>query len=391
MNPEKEPMREIIREKQYFQPYDRKQTMPKKSDEKRDAFSQKMIGILNAGALNLALAVGYRTGLFDVMDRFDAPRSIEKIAEISGLNERYIREWLGIMVTGGIAELTLDAAGNPLYFLPKEHGDLLTRRAGSSNLGVYTQEIPLLTVCATEGVIRGFETGDGVPYSAYPRFQAFMSELGNAKHRRVLTDTFLPSADGGKLLIRLKEGIRVCDLGCGEGIATILMAAAFPRSSFVGIDMDEAVIRTARESAAGHGLDNIEFAVRDAALLDRDGAWENAFDYVTAFDAIHDQTDPAGALRGVRHILCPGGAFSMVDIAAGSEHADNLNHPLGPFLYTVSLMHCMPVGLVSRGAGLGMMWGRQKAESMLRDAGFSEINVSEIPEDSFNLHYFCRK
>ncbi len=366
-------------------------TMQKTSDEKQEIFSQKMIGILNAGALNLALAVGYRTGLFDVMDRFDSPQSPEKIAEISGLNERYIREWLGIMVTGGIAELTMDADGNPLYFLPKEHGNLLTRWAGSSNLGVYTQEIPLLTVCAMEGVIRGFETGDGVPYSAYPRFQAFMSELGNAKHRRVLTDIFIPSVDGGKLLILLKKGIRVCDLGCGEGVAPILMAEAFPHSTFVGIDIDEDVIRNAREAAAVRALDNIEFAVRDAATLTGDPQWENSFDYVTAFDAIHDQTDPGGALRGVRHILCPGGAFSMVDIAAGSEHADNMAHPMAPFLYTVSLMHCMPVGLVSRGAGLGMMWGRQKAETMLREAGFREINVSEIPQDSFNLHYFCRK
>lgn len=350
-----------------------------------------MIGILNAGALNLAMSIGYRTQLFDMMDSSEAPLSPAELAERSGLNERYIREWLGIMVTGGIAELIRDPDGNSLYSLPKAHGDLLTRRAGNHNLGVYTQEIPLLTACALEGVIRGFETGEGVPYSAYPRFQAFMSELGNAKHRRVLTDTFLPSVDGGKLLTRLKQGIRVCDAGCGEGVAPILMAAAFPHSSFVGIDRDEAVIRTAREAAAERKLNNIEFAVRDAALLDRDAEWENSFDYVTAFDAIHDQTDPMGALRSIRHILCSEGTFSMVDIASGSEHADNLEHPMGPFLYTVSLMHCMPVGLAGRGAGLGMMWGRQKAEAMLREAGFREISISEIPEDSFNLHYFCRK
>lgn len=361
------------------------------SDKKREAFSQKMIGILNDGALNLAMSIGYRTQLFDIMDSSDAPRSPAEIAEISGLNERYIREWLGIMATGGIVELIWDSDGESRYCLPKEHGDLLARRAGHHNLGVYTQEIPLLTGCALEGVLRGFETGEGVPYSAYPRFQAFMSELGNAKHRRVLTEIFLPSVDGGKMLNRLKQGIRVCDAGCGEGVAPILMAEAFPHSFFVGIDTDEAAVRTAREAAAERGLDNIEFAIRDAAVLDRDKKWEYSFDYVTAFDAIHDQTNPRGVLRSIRHILCPGGSFSMVDIASGSEHADNLEHPMGPFLYTVSLMHCMPVGLVGNGAGLGMMWGRQKAEAMLREAGFSRISISEIPEDAFNLHYFCRK
>jgi hypothetical protein len=115
------------------------------------------------------------------------------------------------------------------------------------------------------------------------------------------------------------------------------------------------------------------------------------FDYITAFDAIHDQTHPFEAAVGICHMLRPGGTFSMVDIAAETDLAGNMDHPMAPFLYTVSLMHCMPVGLYNGGSGLGMMWGRQAAEKLLEKAGFRKIQVLEIPDDPFNLHFFCRK
>ena len=360
------------------------------SAEKREKFSQKMVDILNSGALNLAMAIGYRTRLFDIMDTFDSPKTVADIAEHAGLSERYVREWLGIMVTGGVIELYPDN-GHTAYMLPREHGAFLTRNSGNNNLGVYTQEIPLLTTCAMEPVVEGFRTGEGVPYSHYPSFQAFMAELCNAKHRQVLVERFLPSVGNGEIVGCLKKGIRVCDLGCGQGVATLLMAKAFPRSRFVGIDIDPEAIDTARQEAQAGGLKNAEFRVRDAALAETDDALRASFDYITAFDAIHDQTAPLAALRSAWHMLAPGGVFSMIDIASRTEHADNADHPMGPFLYTVSLMHCMAVGLVNGGTGLGMMWGREKAEEMLREAGFEDVQVLEIPDDPFNLHYFCRK
>lgn len=354
-------------------------------------FSRKMIDILNYGALNLAVGIGYRTRLFDVMDEAGAPRTAEAIARAAGLNSRYVEEWLGVMCTGGIVTLSTREDGTAEYLLPRSHGDLLTRRSGNGNLGVYAQEIPLLTLCAMERVVEGFRTGEGVPYAAYPRFQAFMTELANAKHRQVLIDRFLPSVDGGRMTARLERGIRVCDMGCGEGVALHLMASAFPASRFTGIDMDPEVIRIARTAAREAGLGNVGFRVRDAAALGSGDEFEEAFDYVTAFDAIHDQREPLEALKSVRRMLAPGGFFSMIDIDAGSAHQDNMAHPMGPFLYTVSLMHCMPVGLVDNGAGLGMMWGRQKAVALLSRAGFEKVEVVEMAHDPFNIHYFCRK
>lgn len=357
----------------------------------RTAFARKLTDILNYGALNLAMGMGYRARLFDAMDGLAGPAGVDRIAAAAGLDARYVMEWLGVMVCGGVVLLSQGPEGEDRFELPRAHADLITRRAGSDNLGVYTQEIPLLTRCAMDDVLAGFRTGKGVGYEAYPRFQQFMGQLADAKHRDVLVDTFLPSVDKGALVRQLRAGIRVCDLGCAEGRALILMAEAFPRSRFTGLDIAEDALEKARAEASSRGLRNLVFHNRDAARLATSSDLTGTFDYVTAFDAIHDQTRPQAALRGVHAILKPGGAFSMVDIAAGSRLADNLDHPLGAFLYTVSLMHCLPVGLVDGGTGLGMMWGREKAVDMLEAAGFREVAVAEIPQDPFNLHFFCRK
>jgi len=353
-------------------------------------FADRMTEILNHGSLNLALGIGYKNRLFDTLEDLDRPVTVAELAAASGCDARHLKEWLGIMVTGRILELSENSDGEDTYFLPPERAAFLTRKAGSNNLGVYTQEIPLLTQCALEAVNAGFATGDGVSFSNYPDFQQFMGELADAKHERMLVSEFLPSVDDGKLVSRLKDGIRVCDLGCGQGVALNLMAAAFPSSQFIGIDNHTAAIATARSEAAAAGLANAVFVELDAAGLDGNKKWRARFDYICAFDAIHDQIRPLDALRGIRYPLAPGGLFSMIDITAGSRHADNLDHPMGAFLYTVSLMHCMPVGLNEKGTGLGMMWGQQQAEALLREAGFTDVVPTEMDYDSFNLHYLCR-
>ncbi len=353
-------------------------------------FSTRLTEILNSGSLNLALGIGYKNRIFDTLEDQNKPVTIEELAAASGLNARYLKEWLGIVVTGGILELGETPDGSETYYLPPERAAFLTRRAGSNNLGVYTQEIPLLTQCALEAVNAGFQTGDGVPFSNYPDFQQFMGELADAKHEKMLVSEFLPSVDDGKLVVRLTDGIRVCDLGCGQGLAVNLMAAAFPNSTFIGIDNHPGAITVARRAAQAAGLSNAVFQEADAAGLAGDAKWRQRFDYICAFDAIHDQTRPLEALQGIRWMLAPGGLFSMVDIKAGSRHGDNLDHPMGPFLYTVSLMHCMPVGLNDNGTGLGMMWGQAQAEALLREAGFEDVEPTEMEPDPFNLHYLCR-
>lgn len=353
---------------------------------RKDAFSRRLVGLLNESSLTLAMALGYRAGLFEAMDELSEPAEASVIAEAAGLHERYVREWLGVMVSGGVVEL---AEGAPERFLlPGAHADLLTERAGAENMGVYMQEIPLLTASVYDDVAEGFRSGEGVGYDRYPRFHRFMDELAVAKHRQTLVDVFVPSVERGAMVERLKKGIRVLDVGCSEGTALRLLAGAFPRSEFLGVDVSGDSVRRAGWKAAEAGLANVAYDLRDVTRMAP--ATDGKFDWITAFDSIHDQTRPARALAAIHSLLAPGGVFSMVDIAAESSIGGNADHPMGAFLYTVSLMHCMPVGLQGGGAGLGMMWGRQRAEAMLAEAGFSDVRTSPIPDDPFNLHYCCR-
>jgi ubiquinone/menaquinone biosynthesis C-methylase UbiE len=352
-------------------------------------FSDKLVQILNYGALNLGLGIGYALDIFDVMDEKGSALTLGELAGATGLNSRYLKEWLGIMVTGGIIEMTEYQDVDDTFFLPPSHGDLLCRRAGNNNLGVYTQEIPLLTACAMDAVKQGFKTGRGVPFSIYPDFQAFMSELADAKHRKVLIQEFIPYVDQGRLEKRLQQGIRVCDIGCGQGVAVCLMAQAYPNSEFIGMDNHEKALEQARALSESFGLSNITFINQDAAKIHEASTFSRHFDYVCAFDAIHDQSHPLDALKGVKYMLRAGGLFSMIDIKAATNIKGNVDHPMGPFLYTVSLMHCMPIGLNDNGSGLGMMWGKQQAIDLLKQAGFSTVCAEDIPNDAFNLHFLC--
>jgi len=190
-------------------------------EEKQENFGDRMAEILNQGALNLAMGIGYRLGIFDVLDSMSDPETTSAIAQAANLDRRYLQEWLGVMVCGKIVDL-IKSDDEVKYFLPKERGDLLASRAGSSCMGVYAQETPLLTLCAIEPVEECFRQGGGVDYGHYGKFETFMSRLADAKHERVLVETFLPSVDSGKLVERLKKGLRACDLGCGHGAAILL-------------------------------------------------------------------------------------------------------------------------------------------------------------------------
>ncbi len=155
-------------------------------------FADRLTEILNHGALNLAMAIGYQHHIFDRLEDLNRPVTVGEMAASSGLHGRYLTEWLRIMVTGKIIELSHSPDGEETYFLPREHASLLTRKAGSNNMGVYTQEIPLLTSCAMESVSRSFKTGEGIPFSEYPDFQRFMAELVRCKARKGAYQHFSP-------------------------------------------------------------------------------------------------------------------------------------------------------------------------------------------------------
>jgi SAM-dependent methyltransferase len=347
---------------------------------KAEDFAERMVSVLNEGAIALMTSIGHRTGLFDAMAGLP-PSTSEQIASAANLDERYVREWLGAMVVGRI--LAHDPEEGT-YTLPAEHAAFLTRAASPDNIAAFAQYIPLLG-SVEDGVVESFKHGGGVPYSAFPRFHEVMAEDSGQTVLPALTEHILPLVPG--LIERLKEGIDVLDVGCGSGRALNLMARAFPNSRFVGYDLSEEAIARARTEAEEHATTNVHFQVKDAATLDE----EARYDLITTFDAVHDQAKPAAVLKGIANALKEDGVYLMQDIAGSSHHHNNINHPIGPFLYTISCMHCMTVSLAQDGEGLGAMWGEEKAKEMLEKAGFNKVEVEQLPHDFQNYYYIATK
>ncbi len=345
-----------------------------------EAFGERMADVLNCGALALMTSVGHRVGLFDAMDGMP-PSTSAAIATAAGLNERYVREWLGAMVTGRIVVFDPDKG---TYHLPAEHAAYLTRAASPDNLAVVAQFIPLLGQ-VEDPIVECFKNGGGVPYAKFPRFHTVMAEESGQTVVAALIDSILPLAPG--VADALGKGIDVLDVGCGSGRAINMLAKNFPTSRFAGYDISEEAIGAAKNEAKRLGLTNARFEVADVARLNGSAG----YDLITAFDSIHDQAAPAEVLAGIVRLLRPGGTFLMQDIAGSSHVHKNMDHPVAPLMYTISCMHCMTVSLSAGGAGLGAMWGRELAEKMLGDAGFTSVDVKQLPHDFLNLYYVAKR
>ena len=342
-------------------------------DEARvEAFAGRLFELYTGGMLTYMVDIGHRTGLFAAAAA--GPATSGELAARALLQERYVREWLGAMATGGIVEY--DPA-TTTYRLPAEHAACLTG-PGSANLAPYSR---LSTHLAkhVDAVARAFREGGGVPYTEFrPEFTDVMDGLGRGTFDELLLAEYLPLVPG--LTERLTAGARVADVGCGTGHAIVLLAGAYPASTFVGYDLAEDAIARARAEAAAAGLANARFEVRDVAQL----AVEQPFDVVFVFDAIHDQVAPAEVLDRIHAALAPGGRFVMVEPGVSSTPEGNLANPLAPMLYSVSTLHCLTVSLAHGGAGLGATWGEQAARRMLAEAGFGDVAVHEAPGDPLN-------
>ena len=343
-----------------------------------EAFQGRLADVLNGGAITIMLSIGHRTGLFDCMAGL-APSTSAEIAVAAGLDERYVREWLAVMVTGRI--VGYDPASRT-YSLPPEHAASLTRGAPLGNMAVYAQ-FAAMAGAIEPRVIEAFETGKGIPYDAYPCFHQIMAEDSAQTVVGSIEETIRTVAPD--LIERLEAGIDVLDAGCGAGRAVLALAQRFPNSRFIGWDFCPDAIGMAQR--ATRDVSNVTFAVRDLSGLDE----EAAFDLITSFDAVHDQKDPARLLAAIGRALRPGGMHLMQDIAGSAKLENNLDSPFAPFLYSVSTVHCMPVSLAQGGEGLGTMWGWETAETMLGQAGFERTERHVLPHDPMNVWFVsCR-
>src|SRR5688500_6252154 len=293
--------------------------MTRSLDEARvAAFGEQLVAAYTGGMVTFMIDLASRTGLLDTLA--EGPGTSEELAERAGLAERYVRECLGSLVTAGVAEY--DPAARH-YSLPPEHALLLTGE-GSLNMAPISRMVALLGT-HVPGVAQAFRTGGGVPFEEFrPGFTDVMDGISRGLMDGQLLDGILPLT--GELPARLADGVRAAEVGCGTGHASNLLARAYPRSSFTGYDLAEDAIAQARAEAAAWGLTNASFEVLDVATLPSDPPSTAVF----AFDAIHDQADPAGVLSRVRAALEPGGWFVMMDIRAASALEDNVGNPMAP-------------------------------------------------------------
>ncbi|MCE0722599.1 MULTISPECIES: class I SAM-dependent methyltransferase [Legionella] len=353
------------------QPYDQ---------EKAEAFADNLLSTFNSAASTLMISLGHRTGIFDIMQDMPPSTSAE-IAKAASLNERYVREWLNALVTSHIIIYDKDRA---TYKLPLEHAAFLTRQSSPNNMAVIAQFIPVLAYVENE-IVQAFKEGGGVPYEAYNRFHEVMSEESGQTVVSSLLDSILPLVDG--LIERLESGITVLDIGCGYGKAINMMAEKFVNSTFYGYDICPETIEKAQMEAESKEISNVFFQRQDLAQWQD----EEKFDFITAFDVIHDQAHPEVVLKNVYHALKANGVFLAQDIKTSTFVENNIDHILGPLIYTISCMHCMTVSLAQNGAGLGAAWGEELAEEMFKKAGFKSIEKCYLKHDIVNTYYILKK
>lgn len=351
--------------------------------DKAEKFAGEILDSLNKASLALMISIGHRTGLFDIMNEMD-PAVSEEISEKANLNERYVREWLGSMVT---SKVILYDPETKKYSLPSEHASFLTRNAGADNMAVFAQYISVMGEVENE-IIDCFKNGGGVPYSKYSRFHEVMAEDSGQSVLSTLESHIISLIPD--LKDNLKKGINVLDAGCGSGLIILKLAELFPNSKFTGMDLSLETVNNANKMASENNLKNVKFVQKDLSDFDT-SAPVKEFDFITTFDAIHDQAKPLNVLKGIYKALKDDGVYLMQDISGTGHLEKDIDHPIGTFLYTISCMHCMTVSLAQNGEGLGAMWGEKKTKEYLSKAGFKNIETNKLTHDIQNNWYVVRK
>lgn len=349
-------------------------------NQEAEAFLNRTSDIINAGAQAVMISIGHRSGLFDVMATL-SPQSSQHIADVATLNERYVREWLAVVVTAGIV---LYDADHKTYHLPAAHAACLTRNAALGNMALFAQYIPLLGA-VQDHTLRCLESGGGTDYGDYPCFHQIMAEDSEQSVVNSLSSAIVPLMPG--MDEKLHAGIDVMDAGCGSGRALIAMAERYPRSQFTGYDLCEEAVTEATRKAHVQSLKNVSFVVKDLSNLKE----QSQYDLITSFDAIHDQRDPQDLIKRIHCALKPAGVYLMQDIGGSAHLENNLDFPMASLLYAISCAHCTPISIGQGGEGLGTMWGWETAQAMLNHAGFISVECHTLPHDPTNVWFVSSK
>jgi 2-polyprenyl-3-methyl-5-hydroxy-6-metoxy-1,4-benzoquinol methylase len=329
--------------------------------------------------LNSALVVmGDKLGLYRALAGTDGLSSAE-LAERTGTTERYVREWLNAQAAGGFVAYDPDSAH---YTLPPEQTVALTDPTSPAYLPGFFQ-IALGSVIDSPRIVEAARKGGGVGWHEHvDDVHEGCERFFRPGYHAHLVAEWLPALDG--VVDKLQRGARVADVGCGHGASTILMAQAFPRSTFVGFDYYPGSIDTAKARAKEAGVaDRVDFQMEPAASYSGTG-----YDLVTMFDCLHDMGDPVGAARHVRSTLADDGTWMIVEPNAGDRVEDNLN-PVGRAFYAFSTLLCTPASLSQEvGLALGAQAGEARIHDVVETGGLSCFR--RVAETPFNLVYEAR-
>lgn len=336
---------------------------------KLEQLAGKVIGDV-AGALSLCLSyIGDQSGVFQAMDGAGR-QSCEELARRTGLNPKYLHEWLGCVSAAGYVTHHPE---DETFSLSPEQAMIFTREGQPACMQGFIQAV-VSQYESHEKATETFKSGKGRPWSD----QSQCCFCGTDRFFRPgyaasLVSEWIPALDGVEE--RLKAGAKIADIGCGHGSSSILMAEAYPNSTVYGFDFHEPSIEEARAKAKAAGLDNVNFEVASA----KDFPGE---DYALAciFDALHDMGDPVGAARHVHDTLADDGRFLLVEPLAGDSMADNM-HPIGQIFYAFSTTVCTPASLAQEvGLALGAQAGQRRLTDVLTEAGFTKVRrASETP------------
>jgi 2-polyprenyl-3-methyl-5-hydroxy-6-metoxy-1,4-benzoquinol methylase len=342
-------------------------------DEQRlNAFLGKAVGDLGAAVSAVLVSIGDELGLYKALNT--GSMSARELAEKTGTSERYVREWLSNQAAGGYVEY--DPASDKFSLSPEQALCLAADGAGPADIpGAYSLVRALFH--ARDRAVDNFRTGKGMEWGEHHSCLFHGTErFFRASYNSNLLNAWLPALDG--VTAKLERGAKVADVGCGHGASTILMAKAYPESTFVGIDYHEGSIETARQRAREAGVTNASFEAADATTY-RGGP----YDVIAFFDCIHDMADPAGAARHARASLKPDGHILAVEPFANDRLEQNLN-PVGRVYYGASTMLCVPVSLAKNGPALGAQAGEERLRDVfVNGGGFSRFR--RAAETPFNI------
>lgn len=314
------------------------------------------------------LHIGDRLGLFKSLSQAGAV-TLEELAQRTGLNARYLREWLGSMVTGNYVEYDRETKR---YRLPPEYVPVLADEDSPYFAGGILQlSVPFVSM--TPKIIEAFRKGGGAPEEAFPlETWEGMERMTMPWYKHFLVQQWIPSLTGVKE--KLEAGGSVLDFGCGSGLAAITMAKAFPKARVFGSDFHGPSIERARANAKAAGVgDRVQFEVSDS-----DALVGKKFDLVTTFVVIHDATNPLQMMIDLRKATADDGTYLMVELNLSSELHENMNRN-GRVMYPQSTLYCMTCSLSHGGAGLGAFVGEPKLREMATKSGFSRFR--KVPSE----------